>query len=68
LGLWQSLRAQGNPWLITDFVTLGTPMYFADLLYTHDRDEFDRLVRTAQFPVCRPRAGSQTVEAPRPRG
>jgi hypothetical protein len=43
-------------------------MYFADLLYTHDRDEFDRLVRTAQFPVCRPRAGSQTVEAPRPRG
>ncbi|WP_167100064.1 hypothetical protein [Mycobacterium sp. DL592] len=29
--LWQRLRSQGNPWRTTDFVTLGTPMAFADL-------------------------------------
>ena len=23
--LWQEMRKQGNPWLITDFVTVGTP-------------------------------------------
>ncbi|MFV8141869.1 hypothetical protein ACNQR7_30260 [Mycolicibacterium senegalense] len=32
--LWEGLRAQGNPWRVTDFVTVGTPMYFADILIT----------------------------------
>ena len=32
--LWKGLRAQGNPWRVTDFVTVGTPMYFADILLT----------------------------------
>jgi hypothetical protein len=61
--LWQAIRRQGNPWLVTDFITLGTPMYFADLLYAKGRRDFDRLVRTAQFPVCPPRRGSQQVES-----
>ena len=30
--LWLGLRAQGNPWLITDFITFGTPMYMADVI------------------------------------
>ena len=30
--LWKELREQGNPWRITDFVTVGTPMALADLL------------------------------------
>lgn len=28
---WQDLRSQGNPWRITDFVTIGSPMALADL-------------------------------------
>ena len=28
--LWLGLRAAGNPWLITDFVSFGSPMYMAD--------------------------------------
>lgn len=32
--LWKGLRAQGNPWRVTDFITVGTPMYFADILLT----------------------------------
>jgi len=32
--LWQDVRWQGNPWRITDFVTVGTPMALADLLVT----------------------------------
>lgn len=30
--LFRGLRATGNPWLITDFVSVGAPMYFADRL------------------------------------
>ncbi|MEO6501038.1 MAG: hypothetical protein ABIQ09_03915 [Jatrophihabitantaceae bacterium] len=60
--VWKQLRRQGNPWLVTDFVSVGTPMYFADLLYTAKRSEFDQLIRNAEIPVCPPQAGSQTVE------
>ena len=60
--LWKGMRKQGNPWLITDFITLGTPMYFADLLYTRDRDQFRELVRRAELPVCPPVARSRMVE------
>ncbi|WP_156414973.1 hypothetical protein [Phaeobacter sp. CECT 5382] len=38
--LWAAHRAAGNSWLITDFVTAGTPMYMADKLLTKDEDEF----------------------------
>ena len=63
--LWKGLRAQGNPWLITDFICVGTPMYFADLLLTRNKDEFDNQVRNGQMITCPPRAGQQEVEEER---
>jgi hypothetical protein len=60
--LWKSLREQGNPWLITDLITVGTPMYFADLLYTHNRNEFKELVKRSELAVCPPVDQAQTVE------
>lgn len=60
--LWKAVRLQGNPWLVTDLVTVGTPMYFADLLYTHNREDFDQLVKNSELPMCPPRSGDQTVE------
>lgn len=65
--LWQGLRRQGNPWLVTDLVTVGTPMYFADLLYTRNRAEFDELLRRAELPCCPPQSEAQTVEGPEPK-
>ena len=62
--LWRDLRRQGNPWLITDLVTVGTPMYFADQLFTKNREQFNELVKRAELPVCPPRDGDQTVEGP----
>ena len=38
--LWLGLRKNGNPWIITDFVTAGTPMYMADRIYTKNEKEF----------------------------
>ncbi|WP_131105465.1 hypothetical protein [Ornithinimicrobium sufpigmenti] len=60
--LWKSCRKQGNPWLVTDFISLGSPMYFADLLLTKNRRDFDRLVKNSELPQCPPRSGSQMVE------
>lgn len=62
--LWVELRRQGNPWLVTDLVTVGTPMYFADLLYTRNRREFAQQVKNGEVPQCPPRHRAQTVEGP----
>jgi hypothetical protein len=64
--LWQGLREQGNPWRVTDLVTVGTPMYFADRLYTRDRDEFDRRVERGELPVCPPIPDPDLHPAPDP--
>lgn len=53
--LWLGLRAQGNPWKITDFISIGTPMYMADRLLTSNRDQFDERVGMWELPVCPPR-------------
>jgi hypothetical protein len=74
--LWQDLRRQGNPWRITDFVTVGAPLALADLLLTrpgvlsgfkkNDKTErralFDALVRRGSVVQCPPRSETQPVE------
>jgi hypothetical protein len=52
--LWLGLRQQGNPWLITDFISLGSPMYFADRLYTKNQREFADRVAKRELPTCPP--------------
>ncbi|SBS79532.1 conserved hypothetical protein [uncultured Mycobacterium sp.] len=77
--LWQDLRARGNPWRITDFVTVGTPMALADLFIgrppifggltrTDNRrhELFDRLVRRGVVVRCPPRSEAAPVDAVEP--
>jgi hypothetical protein len=52
--LWVGLRKQGNPWRITDFVTVGTPMYFAHRLYTKNRRKFEERIGRRELPTCPP--------------
>jgi hypothetical protein len=54
--LWRGIRENGNPWLITDLITLGSPMYFADRLYTSNIDKFRRRVGLTEFPTCPPQS------------
>ena len=74
--LWQDLRQQGNPWRITDFVSVGTPMALADILVTRPglftgltkadgtrrRDLFNGLVRRGALVTCPPRTETLPVE------
>lgn len=52
--LWLTYRRHGCPWLITDFVTVGTPMYMADKLLTKNRKTFDERVKRRQISTCPP--------------
>jgi len=52
--LWTGLREKGNPWLVTDFISFGSPMYFAHQLYTRNRAQFDERVRKHEFVTCPP--------------
>lgn len=52
--LWNAYRDAGNPWLITDFITAGTPMYMADKLMTKDEDAFVVRKERRDIAVCPP--------------
>lgn len=52
--LWRGLRAQGNSWLISDFITFGTPMYFADRLATKNLEQFKERVGRSELATCPP--------------
>ncbi|MCP4184156.1 MAG: alpha/beta hydrolase [Hyphomicrobiales bacterium] len=54
--LWNAYREVGNPWLITDFVTAGTPMYMADKLLTNTEDEFRIRQERRDIASCPPLA------------
>lgn len=52
--LWNAYRDAGNFWLITDFVTAGTPMYMADKLMTKNKSAFEVRVERREIAVCPP--------------
>jgi hypothetical protein len=74
--LWQDLRGQGNPWRITDFVTIGTPMAMADFFVGRPpilaglsradgrrHDLFATLIRRGVVVQCPPRSEALPVDA-----
>lgn len=74
--LWRELRMQGNPWRITDFITIGAPMAFADVTMARPgvltgmsasepsrrAELFEQLVRRGGAPQCPPRSETLTVD------
>jgi hypothetical protein len=51
---WQEQRKAGNQWLITDFITMGSPLAHLDYLLTTSTEAFDNRVKEKEFPVCPP--------------
>jgi hypothetical protein len=52
--LWLEYRRRGLPWLVTDFVTLGSPLAHAGLLMAHDSHELGMKQRQRELPCCPP--------------
>lgn len=65
--LWKQLRQNNVNWLVTDLITLGTPMYLANMLLTRCDKQFDELRKRSELPQCPPRSDSETVEGKTPR-
>lgn len=51
---WQRQRANTQPWLITDLVTLGSPLTYADFLMADDSAAFDQAKSDRVLPTCPP--------------
>jgi hypothetical protein len=52
--LWSELHSMGVPWLVTDFVTLGSPLAHALLLMADDEADFTRRKEQLEYPCCPP--------------
>ncbi|MFA1625881.1 hypothetical protein ACDY96_24920 [Rhizobium mongolense] len=48
------LNEQGNPWLISDFITLGSPLTHAEFLLARDAAHLERQKTERVFPSCPP--------------
>ena len=51
---WRELRLLGNPWRISDFVSLGSPLAHGMLLLATGRDDFESRKRQRELPMCPP--------------
>lgn len=52
--LWLEQRENLFPWLVTDFITLGSPLSHALLLLARNQDEFARKKLERELPTCPP--------------
>lgn len=52
--LWQSQRESGNPWLVNDFVTLGSPLANAAFLLARDEADLRARQELRELPTCPP--------------
>lgn len=51
-------KANGDGWLVSDFVTVGSPLAHGAMLLAKDRDDFKRRVGEYELPLCPPELDS----------
>lgn len=62
--LWQEQRARGVPWLVTDFVTLGSPLAHGRLLLEGPSATLTRRQDDLELPTCPPMPSLDPDETP----
>jgi hypothetical protein len=50
----KELNGLGNPWRISDLITMGSPLSHGMLLLARDREEFETRQRQKELPTCPP--------------
>ncbi len=58
----KELQAAEHPWLVTDFVTMGSPLAHATLLLGRTADEFESRKTEREFPTCPPVLEEDTTD------
>lgn len=51
---WKIARANGQPWLVSDLVTVGSPLSTAEFLMAHDDGAFKQAKHDRELPTCPP--------------
>lgn len=51
---WMEHRRNTQPWLVTDLVTMGSPLTHAHILMAASADQFNAMIRDKVFPTCPP--------------
>jgi hypothetical protein len=64
LDCWKEQRRWGNPWRITDFISIGSPLAHAMLLLARNADEFEARKRQRELPTCPPVADTKGYAYP----
>ena len=59
---WEELRANGNPWRVTDFITVGSPLAHAEILMAKDRMDLRSRQAARELPTCPPSLEEVTRE------
>lgn len=54
--LWRNQRKHGNPWLISDLITLGSPLVHAEMLLAKGGAELLARQQERELPTCPPQA------------
>jgi len=52
--LLEASKAAGNPWRISDLITLGSPLSHAQLLLAKGKDGLQQFQKERMFPTCPP--------------
>jgi len=65
MALWKELRGLGNPWLVTDFITIGSPLAHASLVLAKNMDELRMRQRQRELPTTPPDAEIERTKAAR---
>ena len=54
IDLWKELRSLGMPWLVTDLITIGSPLTHAAMLLARDEDDLRARQRQRELPTNPP--------------
>lgn len=63
--LWREYRRLGHPWLITDLVTVGSPLTHAGTLLARSPKNLDELKADLELPTCPPHGAPEVTRPER---
>ena len=52
---------KGNDWLVSDLITLGSPLTYADVLLAANKEELKLKMEQKEFPCCPPKLDRNTL-------
>lgn len=58
--LWREYRRHGHPWLITDLVTIGSPLTHAATLLARSPADLEGLKADLELPTCPPQGAPES--------